>query len=95
MFVWDVLIHNSGRNGGNILYSLDLWQLMLVGHRDAFATRKGVPDRLKSVPYEVGQGWKDAATGLSEAALTEALGDVLDEKRVRALAARATALAEQ
>ena len=95
MFVWDVLTHNSGRNGGNILYSLDLWQLMLVGHQDAFATRKGVPDRLKSVPYEVGQGWKDAATGLSEAALTEALGDVLDEKRVRALAARATALAEQ
>jgi len=95
MFIWDVLTHNSGRNGGNILYSLDLWQLMLVGHQDAFATRKGVPERLKSVPYEVGQGWKDAATGLNEAALTEALGDVLDEKRVRALAARATALAEQ
>jgi hypothetical protein len=68
---------------------------MLVGHQDAFATRKGVPERLKSVPFEVGQGWKDAATGLSEAALTEALGDVLDQKRVRALAARATALADR
>jgi len=95
MFVWDVLTHNNGRNGRNLLYSLDLWQLMLVGHQDAFATRKGVPERLKSVPYEVGQGWKDAATGLTEAALNEALGDVLDEKRVRALAARAAALAEQ
>lgn len=95
MFVWDVLTHNNGRNGRNILYSLDFWQLMLVGHQDAFSARKGVPERLKSVPYDVGQGWKDAATGLSEAALTEALGDVLGEKRVRALAARAAALAEQ
>ena len=95
MFVFDALTHNNGRNGRNILYSLDLWQLMLVGHQDAFATRKGLPDRLKSVPFEVGQGWKDAAAGLTEATLTEALGDVLDEKRVRALAARATALADR
>jgi hypothetical protein len=95
MFVFDVLTHNNGRNGRNILYSLDLWQLMLVGHQDAFSTRKGLPERLKSVPFEVGQGWKDAATGLNEATLTEALGDVLDEKRLRALAARATAIAGQ
>ncbi len=95
MFVFDVLTHNNGRNGRNILYSLDLWQLMLVGHQDAFATRKGVPERLKSVPYEVGQGWKNAASGLTEATLGEALGDVLDEKRIRALAARAAALADQ
>jgi hypothetical protein len=95
MFVFDVLIHNNGRNGRSILYSLDMWQLMLVGHQDAFATRKGVPERLKSVPFEVGQGWKDAASGLNEAALTAALGDVLDEKRVQALAARAAALADR
>lgn len=95
MFVWDILTHNNGRNGRSILYSLDMWQLMLVGHENAFAARKGVPARLKSVSYEVGQGWKDAAAGLNEANLTEALGDVLDEKRVRALAARAAALAEQ
>ena len=95
MFVWDVLTHNNGRNGRNILYSLDMWQLMLVGHQDAFAARKGVPERLKSVQYEVGQGWKDAAADLTEATLTDALGDVLNEKRVRALAARAAALAEQ
>jgi hypothetical protein len=95
MFVFDVLTHNNGRNGRNILYSLDMWQLMLVGHRDAFGTRKGLPERLRSVPFEVGQGWKDAAAGLTEATLTDALGDVLDAKRIRALAARATALAEQ
>jgi hypothetical protein len=92
MFVWDVLTHNAGRNGQNIQYSLDLWQLMLVGHDDAFSARKGVPTRLKQVPYEVGQAWRDAADDLTEEALTEALGDVLNEKRIRALAARADAL---
>ena len=94
MFVWDVLTYNDGRNGQNIHYSLDLWQLMLVGHEDAFAARKGVPARLRQVPYEVGQAWRDAAAGLTEDALTEALGDVLNEKRIRALAARANAVAE-
>ena len=95
MFVWDALTYNEGRAGPSILYSLDFWRLMLVGHRDAFSTRKGVPARLKNVPYEVGQAWKDAASELSEESLTIALGDVLDKKRIRALVARAEALAEQ
>jgi len=95
MFVWDMLAFNEGRAGHNILYSLDLWQLMLVGHRDAFTTRKGVPAVLQQVPYVVGQAWKDAASQLSEESLTLALGDVLDKKRIRALAARAAVLAEQ
>ena len=94
MFVWDVLTYNEGRTASNILYSLDFWQLMLVGHDGAFSTKKGVPARLKQVPYEVGQAWKDAAAGLTEEKLTEVLGDVLDAKRIRALAARAEALSE-
>lgn len=94
MMVWDVLIYNEGRNGTNILYSLDLWQLMLVDHGSAFTTRKSVPPRLKNVPYVVGQAWKDAAAGLDEESLAAALGDVLDAKRIRALAARAATMAE-
>jgi hypothetical protein len=92
MFVWDVLTYNEGRTGQTILYNLDLWQLMLVGHGDAFGTKKGVPARLKQVPYRVGQAWVDAASGLDDASLTEALGDVLNEKRIRALAMRASRL---
>lgn len=95
MFVWDVLAYNQGRAGHNILYSLDLWQLMLVDHQNAFSTKKGVPANLKQVPYVVGQAWKDAASLLSEELLTTELGDVLDKKRIRALAARAAVLAEQ
>jgi hypothetical protein len=94
MFVFDVLIYNEGRAGKDILYSLDWWQLMLVGHDNSFRARKGAPARLKGVPYEVGQAWKDAAAGLSRETLTEAMGDVLDEKRLKALATRAATLAE-
>ena len=94
MIVFDVLIYNEGRTGEDILYSLDWWQLLLVGHDNAFRARKGAPARLQSVPYEVGQAWKDAAAGLSMETLTEAMGDVLDVKRLKALAARAASLAE-
>jgi len=94
MFVFDVLTHNEGRYGKSILYDLDFWQLMLVGHNDAFSTRKGVPARLKSVPYSVGQGWKDALSALTEEKLQHDLGDVLDRKRVRAMLARGEALVE-
>ena len=94
MFVFDVLTYNEGRAGSNILYDLSDWQLMLVDHQKAFSTRKGIPARLKSVPYEVGQRWKDAAAALSEDVLAENLGDVLDTKRLRALAERAQKLAD-
>ncbi len=94
MFVFDVLIYNEGRTGEDILYSLDWWQLMLVNHDRAFRARRGVPGRLEDVPYEVGQAWRDAAAELSEPALADAVGDVLDKKRLKALAARAREIAE-
>ena len=94
MFVFDVLIYNEGRGGEDILYSLDWWQLMLVGHDSSFRAREGVPARLQGVPYEVGQAWRDAAASLSQETLAEALGDVLDDKRLKALAERAASLAE-
>ena len=95
MTIWDVLLYNEGRNANNLLYDLDFWQVMLVGHDKAFTTRKGVRPRLEAVPYEVGEGWLNALSGLTEEALTEAMGDVLDARRIRALADRAAALAEQ
>jgi len=94
MFVFDVLTYNEGRTGRSILYDLDFWQLMLVAHGDAFSTRKGVPARLKAVPIEVGQGWKDALSALTEDVLQQDLGDVLDHKRMRAMITRGEALVE-
>ena len=95
MFVFDVLIYNEGRTGLNLLYSVDLWQVMLTGHNKAFSTRKGVPQRLESAPFTVNQAWREVLATMTEEALSDVLGDVLDSKRIRALAARAEALAER
>ena len=94
MIVFDVLTYNDGRTGTNILYDLDLWQLMLVDHGRAFSTRKGVPKRLQSVPYQVGQAWKDILTAMTDEELQQQLGDVLDQKRLRSLSTRGDELAK-
>lgn len=88
MFVFDVLIHNLGRSGRNLLYNLDMWQLMLIGHSKAFVARRGTPKHLQSVPFEVSQGWKDALAELTDETLDEHLGDVLDKRRLLALKKR-------
>ena len=94
MFVFDALTHNDDRNAGNIVYNLDWWQLMLVDHEQAFSKRKGLPARLKEVPFKVGQRWKEVIGALDETSLQENLGDVLDQKRIAALLARGAVLVE-
>ena len=95
MFIFDVLTYNLGRNGENLLYNLDKWQVMLVDHNQAFGTSKGTPPRLKSIELEVGDGWREALTALSDEVLLEKLGDVLDKRRLKALGARRDRLLEQ
>ena len=41
IYVFDSLIYNVGRSPQRMLYSPDIWQLILVGHERAFLTRKG------------------------------------------------------
>ena len=94
MFIFDVLTYNEGRNGQNLLYNLENWRVLLTGHNKTFSTRKGIPERLKSVSYSVNPAWKQAVAGFSEESLAETLGDVLDQRRIRALIARAEALSE-
>jgi hypothetical protein len=94
MFVFDVLTYNAGRNGANVIYNLDMWQLMLIDHGKAFVARKGMPSRLETVPFVVGQGWKSALSSLTDDVLQEQLGDVLDKKRLRLLAVRRDELLE-
>jgi len=61
---------------------------MLSEHDRAFASRKGRPKHLKTIPLEVTAGWREALSGLTDEALAEKLGDVLDKRRLKALAAR-------
>ncbi len=88
MYVFDVLIFNEGRSTQRMLYDLSNWGLMLSEHDRAFSTRKGRPKHLKTAPLDVSPGWKAALSALSDDVLAEQLQDVLDKRRIRALAAR-------
>ncbi len=88
MFVFDVLIFNEGRSYESMLYNPDTWQLILVDHEGAFRTRKGRPQRLENLPLAVGPAWRDALAALTDEVIEERLGDVLGQRRRRALRAR-------
>ncbi len=88
MYVYDTLIYNEGRNRQRMLYSPDSWALLLVGHAEAFGTRKGRPRHLQQAPLAINTAWREALSALDEAKLAAELGDVLDERRRRALLAR-------
>lgn len=95
MYVYDSLIHNEGRSLQRMLYSPDIWQLVLVGHDRAFSTKKGRPAHLANVDLQLGDAWQTALAGLDEEILEEALDGVLDKRRRRALLARRDKLLEE
>ena len=94
MYVFDTLIHNEGRSLQRMIYSPDIWQLVLVGHDRAFSTKKSRPQHLRTVPLVIGDAWKAALASLTDEVLEQELGDVLDRRRRRALLARRDNLIE-
>jgi len=95
MYVFDVLIYNEGRSQQRMLYDLTNWRLMLSEHDRAFSSKKGRPRHLKGVPLDLNQGWKIALQELDDEALASNFSDVLDKRRVKALAARRDQLLAQ
>jgi hypothetical protein len=78
-----------------MLYSPGNWQLILVGHSEAFATRSGRPAWLEEADLKIGDTWTKALSSLSDEVLQAELGDVLDKRRLRALGKRRDALLEE
>ena len=101
MYVFDSLIYNQGRQRSNMLYSIDNWQLILANHKHAFTTNKGLPTYVANMLTQsgdelvLGTGWEKALAALTEDYLTEQLGDVLDKRRIKALADRRDGLLER
>jgi hypothetical protein len=95
MYIFDSLIYNEGRTPERTRYSTDNFQLLLVGHDDAFGTSRGRPAYLRDVALEPGSAWRQALTALDEEGLTAALGDVLDGRRISALLRRRDGLLEE
>jgi hypothetical protein len=92
MYRFDTLIFNQARTVDRILYSTEDFQLLLMGHELSFTTDRGRPAHLESLGVELTPAWRAALAGLDEASLTEALGDVLDRRRIRALLERRDAM---
>ena len=88
MYVYDALIYNRGRGKSSMLYNLENWQLMLNNNGNTFDARTGRPKYLQQVPLEVNLFWYKALSGLDDETLAATLGDVLDKRRIKALAKR-------
>ena len=94
MYLFDALIFNEARTLDRMRYSTDNFQLLLLGHDQAFSTDRSRPAYLADIPVELSPTWRDALSALDEVSLTNELGDVLDRRRIRALLARRDRLLE-
>jgi hypothetical protein len=88
MYVYDALIYNPGRPQTSMVYNLENWQLMLSNNGDTFGTKRGRPPYLREAPLRVNSYWKKALAELDDETLAANLGDVLDQRRIDALAKR-------
>jgi hypothetical protein len=95
MFVFDALIFNEGRFLHTIQYSPDSWQLLLVGHANAFLARKGRPKHLVGRDLPLGNTWTDTLASMTDDVLDKQLADVLDRRRLSALSKRRDELLAQ
>ncbi len=94
MYLYDAPIHNPARTPLSMLYSPDNWQLMLVNHENSFGTKMNRPTYLKNIELTIGEQWRTALRNIDNEKLRKNLGDVLDRRRLRALAKRRDALIE-
>jgi hypothetical protein len=92
MHVFDALINNQGRTPLSMLYSPDDWLLILIGHDTSFSTEVERPEYLRDIELTVGDQWRAALAKLDDDTLSTALGGVLDDARLAALARRRDAL---
>lgn len=92
MYAWDTLTANSGRTADNLQYRQQLWRLQLTEHAQAFSTAKRLPKSISASAITLAPEVRSALSSLNEMTLAAALGDFLDEKRIRALLSRRDAM---
>lgn len=90
MNVFDVLIHNTDRNRGNLLYDRE-WRLWLIDHSRAFGTQRRAPRLLSKAPIEVSAPLAAALEKVTEENLGP-LSAYLNSRQIQALVHRAQAL---
>ena len=88
LYAFDALIGNEGRTAASILIDLDDWFFYGTSYERAFGRSKGLPAYLKARPPAPGAEIRGRLAGLNEARLRAALGNLLDERDLRAILAR-------
>lgn len=88
MYIYDTLIYNPGRAQTAMLYNMENWQLILNDNGKTFGTKRGRPPYLAQAPLDINSYWRRALTSLDDETLATAFGDVLDKRRITALAKR-------
>jgi hypothetical protein len=88
MYVFDTLIFNEGRTLEQIAYSTESFNLLLLGHERSFGTQRGRPAHLREATLDLTPAWQEALQALDEDRLSEALGDSLSRRQIRALVRR-------
>ena len=87
-YAFDALIDNKGRGFDGYLYDADTATLFLSGHAAAFSTSKDVPKPLEPQLAKTGAQMQKRLRGLTEGSVSEAVGDLLDKREIRALLER-------
>ena len=88
MYVYDALVYNRGRGNSSMLYNLENWQLILPNNSNSFDARRGRPRYLEEVRLQVSSYWIKALSKLDDETLAATFSDILDERRIKALAKR-------
>lgn len=88
MTLFDTLAGNNARSTHTLLYNMDAWQLILVGFGDAFTTSSAKPTYLRDGRITVGPTWNAGLKSLDNDLLQATFADVLDKRRIKALAKR-------
>jgi len=92
MYVFDTLIYNSARSPLSMYYYSGDSRLLLLNHEHSFGKAKSRPAYLKNRELVVGDEWRNALLELDDKKLRANLGDVLDKRRLAALAKRRDAM---
>lgn len=95
MNVFDVLIYNTDRNQGNMLYTPGDWKLHLIDHSRSFRLETGRPPALKDVPIEIPEELRARLAALEEDALKQAMKGLLSNAQVHAILKRRDKLLEE
>jgi Calcineurin-like phosphoesterase len=95
MYMFDILLHNKGRQRNAMRYTSSNMRLILTNNENTLGVERGAPRYLKSAIVAVPDYLKSQLQQMDAQILEDMLGDVLDAKRRKAILSRRNVLLKQ